>query len=260
VLCPLLQFGNPRSLHDGSPILVAGSQMRMNPEEQAGSQMRRQVSGNSVVDSFHADNRIHANTRKDNRSPESQVIVPDPEPEGSGGSVNTNTLPWVPLPQVPGVLVKPLRASKETGFWGMLVKLPKGLAMPNHVLLGASDTFVLSGRLSYGKGPLEGSIGPGVWGYSPANARMEGMTAEEDTEYLANFYGPVAFLGKNQKVESLLTAVHIRRLADDNGIDLLPNTLREASLEKPQKECKGQAAPLSISQEEASALCARAES
>merc|ERR1711953_1180099 len=85
------------------------------------------------------------------------------------------------------------------------------------------------------------------------------MTAEEDTEYLANFYGPVAFLGEGGSVKSLLTGIDVRKLADENGIRLLPNTLQEALQEKPEKEIKGKAEPLAISQEKASALCARAE-
>ena len=53
---------------------------------------------------------------------------------------------------------------------------------------------------------LKGTVGPGIWGYTPALARMQGTTAVEDTEYLATFYGPVAFLEKGGKsVKSLLT-------------------------------------------------------
>jgi len=118
---------------------------------------------------------------------------------------------------------------------------------------------ILSGKLSYANGPLKGSIGPGAWGYSPANCRMDGMRADEDTEYLVNYYGPVAFLGDNDQVKSLLTGVDVRKLADDNGIRLLPNTLQEALQEKPDKEIKGKPEPLAISQEKASALCARVE-
>lgn len=190
---------------------------------------------------------------------ENQFYNPEWVPGGDEGGVDTNTLPWVPLPHVPGSFIKPLRVSKETGHWGMLVKIPKGFVMPNHVLLGASDTFIISGKLSYANGPLKGSVGPGVWGYSPANVRMEGMKAEEDTEYLANFYGPVAFFSEDGKVKTLLTGVDVRKLADDNGIRLLPNTLQEALVEKPKKEMKGKAEPLAISNAEAAALCARAE-
>lgn len=192
---------------------------------------------------------------------ENKLYNPEWVPGGDEGGVDTNTLPWVPLPHAKGAFIKPLRCSRETGHWGMLVKMPKGMVMPNHVLLGASDTFIISGKLTYANGPQKGSIGPGVWGYSPANVRMEGMKAEEDTEFLQNFYGPVAFLGEGggRNITSLLTAVDVRKLADDNGIRLLPNTLQEALTEKPEKKLKGEPAPLSISKEEAAKLCARAE-
>jgi len=132
--------------------------------------------------------------------------------------------------------------------------LPKGLTLPNHVLLGPSDTFIIAGKLTYATGPLKGSIGPGVWGYTPANARLQGTTAAEDTEYFANFYGPVAFLGEGNTVKSLLTAVDVRKLASDNGIRLLPNTLQEALKPKEEMTMKGTPTPLSLTQEEANAL------
>jgi len=85
------------------------------------------------------------------------------------------------------------------------------------------------------------------------------MTADEDTEYLANYYGPVAFLGEGQSVKSLLTGVDVRKLANDNGIRLLPNTLMEALQEKPQMEIKGKAEPLAITDSAAAKAMARAE-
>jgi len=180
---------------------------------------------------------------------ENKCYNPEWVPGGDEGGVDTNLLPWVPLPHAPGASIKPLRVSRETGHFTILVKMPKGLVMPKHALLGASDIFILSGKLSYSEGPLKGSVGPGIWGYTPANVRMQGMKAEEDTEYLANFYGAVAFLGDDQSVKSLLTGIDIRKIADDNGIRLLPNTLREALQEKPKTTMKGKAEPLCISEE-----------
>jgi len=191
---------------------------------------------------------------------ENQLYNPEWNPSGDEGGVDTNTMPWIPLPHINGVSMKPLRVSKETGTFVVILKMPKGTVMPDHVLLGASDTFIISGKLTYSRGPLKGSVGPGVWGYTPALVRMEGTTATEDTEYLANFYGPIAFLdAAGKSVKSLLTGLDVRRLAEEWGINLLPNTLLEALQPTSKKEMKGKAEPLAISKDESLALLAKAE-
>jgi hypothetical protein len=105
---------------------------------------------------------------------------------------------------------------------------------------------MLSGKMSYNNGPMKGTIEAGVWGYTPAGAKMEGNTVEEDTEYLASFYGPVAFLDESGSVASLLTGADVRKMADDAGISLLPNTLAEALSGTPSP-FGGKAEPLAIS-------------
>jgi hypothetical protein len=190
---------------------------------------------------------------------EGELYNPEWNPAGDEGGVDTNTLPWIPLPHIPGCSVKPLRVSKETGAFTMVLKLPKGTVVPDHVLLGASDTFIISGKLTYAQGPLKGEVGPGIWGYTPALVRMQGTTAAEDTEYLQTFYAPVAFLDKSGKaVKSLLTGHDVRRLASEWGVRLLPNTLLEALAENPQTEMKGTPGKLAITKEEATALCGKA--
>merc|ERR1711865_1075022 len=119
---------------------------------------------------------------------------PEWTPGGDEGGVDTNALPWLPVPQLPGCALKPLRVSDETGAFTAMIKVDAGTTLPTHVHLGASDMFVLSGEMEFSQGPMKGKIGAGTWGYSPAGVLMEGNTATEDTEYLASFYGPVAFL------------------------------------------------------------------
>jgi len=160
---------------------------------------------------------------------------PEWKPEGMEGGVDTNSLPWISLPQIPGCSMKPLRVSRETGAFTVIIKMPAGTTQPPHVLFGASDSFILSGALSYKSGPLKGSpLGPGYWGYTPANVRMEGVTADEDTEYLATFYGPVGFLGSDGGgICSILAGPDVAAAAYRRGIPLVPQTLEEAMSDKP---------------------------
>jgi len=154
---------------------------------------------------------------------------PEWTPDGNEGGIDTNKLPWLPLPQLSGCHFKPLRVSPETGSFTILIKAPKGFAYPKTVHLGAADTFISSGKLTFSYGsPLAGSMTQGYWGYVPANVVVDGCVAEEDTEYLATFYGPVAFMDKQGKMAQLLTGKDIEIMTAKAGLTLLPNTLAEA--------------------------------
>merc|ERR1711865_204078 len=175
---------------------------------------------------------------------------PEWTPGGDEGGVDTNALPWLPVPQLPGCALKPLRVSDETGAFTAMIKVDAGTTLPTHVHLGASDMFVLSGEMEFSQGPMKGKIGAGTWGYSPAGVLMEGNTATEDTEYLASFYGPVAFLNGAGKVDSLLTGGDVRAMAKSAGVPLLPNTLA-AALAGDGSKYEGAAEPLKISTDSA---------
>jgi len=188
---------------------------------------------------------------------------PEWKAEGYEGGVDTHSLPWIEIPQMAGCSMKPLRVSDETGAFTAIVKARKGTILPTHVHLGPSDTFILSGKMRIQNGPMAGSIGPGMWGYTPAGAKMEGTLAEEDTEYLATFYGPVAFLDESQSTSSgvsassILTGQGVREMARKAGSTLLPNTLA-AAIEQKSSAYSGPPEPLAATDVELQALCSRA--
>jgi hypothetical protein len=171
---------------------------------------------------------------------------PDFNPTGIEGGVDTHTLPWIPLPAAPGIAIKPLRASSESGAFSVILRIAAGAALEHAVLLGAMDMMLLSGSLRVPAGPLAGSIEPGCWGYVPANARIDSLAAESDSEFLANFQGPLCFLnGDGREVRSMLTALDVMNAARARGIALIPNTLAECMA--PRLEAyAGPAEPLTI--------------
>jgi quercetin dioxygenase-like cupin family protein len=184
---------------------------------------------------------------------------PDFNPTGIEGGVDTNRIPWIELPSAPGLSFKPLRASLETGTFSAVVRLARGSKLAGLVHLGAMDMFVLSGRLTYPEGPLAGTLTPGAWGYVPANARIERLDAEDDVEFLGNFYGPVAFLGENgRSVSSLLTSLDVQAAARKRAVTLVPNTLAECMQPRPLAD-PGPPEPLAIAQADAKALVSAAE-
>merc|ERR1712032_45265 len=140
------------------------------------------------------------------------------------------------------------------------VKMTKGTVMPDVVHLGAMDFMILSGKLTGAGGPITGTLDPGCWAYVPANAYIKGMVAEEDVEFLANCYGPWAFLRADHdrnnapSVFGVFASKDITKGATDNGITLVPNTLAECMQPRPPA-FEGKAEPMAIgSSNEAAAI------
>lgn len=158
----------------------------------------------------------------------STAFNPDFNPTGIEGGVDTHALPWLTLPQAPGLELKPLRASNEFGMFSAIARLRRGTRLAPLVHLGAMDLMVLSGSFTYPEGPLAGTHPAGTWGYVPANARIARLHADEDVECLVNCYGPVAFLDEDGgAVVSVLTSMDIILATREHGVMLVPNTLAE---------------------------------
>lgn len=183
---------------------------------------------------------------------------PDFNPTGIEGGVDTNNIPWLALPQAPGLSIKPLRASTESGMFSMVVKMARGVELSSLIYLGAMDFIVLSGVMTCPTGPMAGTLKPGTWGYVPANSKVT-MIATKDVEFLGNFYGPLAFLNKESNaVEHILTALDVIGVARDAGVTLVPNTLAECMQERPPAY-RGQAEPLAIAGTDTKTLVTLAE-
>jgi quercetin dioxygenase-like cupin family protein len=176
-------------------------------------------------------------------------------PTGVEGAIDTNNLPWLAMPGLDGVWIKPLRASGESGFFSAIIKLDARASLPSAVYLGGLDLMVLSGALTYDEGGVQSLLAPGIWGYISANSRVDALVAKEASELLVNFYNGVAFLGKNLAVASVLTAIDILALAQAHHIQLVPNTLAGCS-QIPSGQFTGKGEPLAIAHQNAGALVA----
>jgi len=173
---------------------------------------------------------------------------PEFNPTGIEGGVDTNALPWLEIAFAPGMSFKPLRVSQETGMFSIVMRMKAGTVQPQLVHLGAMDFLVLSGRMTYPTGPMAGTIDAGTWGYVPANTKIDGLVADEEVEYIANFYGPVAFLDDDQRsVRGLLTGADVQLAAQERNISLVPSTLAACMQPRPEAY-QGAADPLAISQ------------
>ena len=183
-----------------------------------------------------------------------EVFNPEYNPNGAEGSLDTNKLPWIPLDNVKGLSIKPVRASSETGMFSLIFKLDKGASFPSSIYLGGMDLMVLSGQLTYTQDKKDSILAPGTWGFISANSKVNSINADEDCEVLASFYSAVAFLNANETIESVLTSNDILQLAKTNKIPLVPSSSKDCWERGPEEAYDGPSEPLAIASSNAKAL------
>ena len=189
----------------------------------------------------------------DNMSESTEQFNPDHNPNGAEGSIDTNKLPWIPIKDVTGLSVKPIRVSPESGMFSMIFKLDKGSSFPSSIYLGGMDLLVLSGQLGYTEEDKESVLAPGTWGFISANSKVNSITAHEEAEVLANFYSAVAFLKEDGSLKSILTGNDLMSLAKEKNISLVPNSSSEC-WERGSQTYNGPGEPLAIASSNAATL------
>jgi anti-sigma factor ChrR (cupin superfamily) len=120
--------------------------------------------------------------------------------------VDTDALEWATT--AGGNALKVLRVSEETGAWSALIKAAAGTVNPRHRHLGPADFLVLSGRMEYRGGVATA----GCWVYEPAGALHEATTHPEETVYLANVHGPIAYLDEGGAIVRVSDGASLRAL------------------------------------------------
>ena len=118
-------------------------------------------------------------------NPFAELIDPESRPWVSGGN---------------GTWFKMLRVSAETGAWSALIRAEAGTVNAPHRHLGPADFYVISGTMDY----RGGRASAGQWVYEPAGAVHDATSHPEETVYLANVHGPIAFHGPDGEVVSVV--------------------------------------------------------
>ena len=116
---------------------------------------------------------------------------------GFGSLVRADELAWIEVPG--GNALKVMRVSAETGSWTALFRAARGTTNPPHVHLGPADFYVLSGVLEYRGGVARA----GDWIDEPNGAAHEATHHPEETVYLANVHGAIAFTGADGQLVGL---------------------------------------------------------
>ena len=124
--------------------------------------------------------------------------------------IGPDEAPWRTL--APGIDIKLLFSSNETGRWTVIIRGQKGSSFGRHKHYAAGEYFVIKGRMDY----RMGSAVEGTYGYEPLGAIHEETTFTDYTELYFTNFGPVLFLDD-----------------DDNVISILDNKFLESLPEKP---------------------------
>ena len=119
------------------------------------------------------------------------------EIQGFGSLIRADELKWIEIPG--GNSVKVLRVSEETGWWTALFRAAKGTTNPPHIHLGDAEFYVLSGVLEYRGGVARA----GDWIHEPNGAEHEATHHPEETVYLSNVRGAIAFYGPDRAIVGL---------------------------------------------------------
>ncbi len=112
-----------------------------------------------------------------------------------------------------GNSVKVLRVSEETGSWSALFRAAKGTTNPPHIHLGPADFYVIEGVLEFRGGVARA----GDWIYEPNGAVHEATHHPEETVYLANVHGGIAFTGENHEILGISDWRGMKALQEQQG-------------------------------------------
>ncbi len=112
-----------------------------------------------------------------------------------------------------GNSIKVLRVSEETGSWSALFRAAKGTTNAPHIHLGPADFYMIEGVLEYRGGVARA----GDWIYEPNGAVHESTHHPEETIYLANVHGGIAFTGENQEILGISDWRAMKALQDQQG-------------------------------------------
>jgi quercetin dioxygenase-like cupin family protein len=126
--------------------------------------------------------------------------------------IHTEAMPWTVFS--PGIDIKVLRTSAESGSWSVLFRCAKGSAFDRHEHLGAGEYLMLSGKMEVRGGAQNGGITayPGDYGYEPNGVIHDQTCFVEDSVFYFVNYGPIKFIDDEDKTLFVLDWQAVRAI------------------------------------------------
>jgi quercetin dioxygenase-like cupin family protein len=120
--------------------------------------------------------------------------------------IHPEDLAWVPFPGAPGIDMKVLRVSSETGTWTTLFQCAAGSGFPRHMHLGAGEYLMISGEMEVRGGAKAGGITAvaGDYGYEPTGMIHDWTNFVSDTVFFFTNHGPIQFMDDDDNIVGVL--------------------------------------------------------
>lgn len=127
--------------------------------------------------------------------------------------VSTHSMAWAEFS--PGIWMKVLRLSPETGTWSLLLRAEAGASFARHRHLAAGEYFMLSGKMELRGGAQAGGVTalPGDYGWEPVSVIHDHTYFPEPTEFLFTNHGAVQFVDEQGNTTMVLDWEVVQALA-----------------------------------------------
>ena len=119
--------------------------------------------------------------------------------QDAGYSIKTGALEWIPI--APGINVRIVRRSDETGHFTVVQHSVAGSKLPRHRHLAPAELYILKG---HGLHPQTGPWGEGDYIYEHMGAIHEAFVFDQEATLLMISQGPIVRLDTDGSMRGLL--------------------------------------------------------
>ncbi len=119
--------------------------------------------------------------------------------EDAGYSLKTGVLEWKPL--APGIDIRLIRHSAETGQFTIMLHAKAGSILPRHRHLGPAEFYILKGK---GVHPQTGPWAEGDYVYEHSGAVHDAFAFDNEISLLMVSHGPIVMLDDDDSMKGLM--------------------------------------------------------
>jgi quercetin dioxygenase-like cupin family protein len=119
--------------------------------------------------------------------------------QDAGYGVKTGTLEWKSI--APGIDVRLIRCSEETGQFTVMLHAKAGSVLPRHRHLAPAEFYILKGR---GVHPQTGAWAEGDYVYEHTGAIHDAFAFDQEITLLMVSHGPIVRLDQDDSMTGML--------------------------------------------------------
>ncbi len=119
--------------------------------------------------------------------------------QDAGYSIKTGELAWKPL--APGIEIRVIRRSEETGAYTIMLHAKAGSILPRHRHLAPAEFYVLKGQ---GVHPQTGPWAAGDYVYEHTGAVHDAFAFDQEIDLLMVSHGPIVLLEDDNSMKGMM--------------------------------------------------------